>query len=64
MSALGGKADLDQPLPTNLDLWLVQAEHHRGKAAGLYEDRLRVTGGPSDADLLKGIEALLGKEVA
>jgi hypothetical protein len=42
----------------------VQAEHHRGKAAGLYEDRLRVTGGPSDADLLKAIEALLGKEVA
>jgi hypothetical protein len=42
----------------------VQAEHHRGKAAGLYEDRLRLTCGPSDEELLKTIEELLGEELA
>jgi hypothetical protein len=42
----------------------VQAEHYRGKAAGLYEDRLRLTGDPSDEELLKTIRALLGDEVA
>jgi hypothetical protein len=42
----------------------VQAEHHRGKAAGLYEDRLRITHAPSDEELLKAIEGLLGKETA
>ena len=42
----------------------VQAEHHRGRAAGLYEDRLRVTHAPSDEELLKAIEGLLGKETA
>ena len=42
----------------------VQAEHHRGKAAGLYEDRLRITGGPSDAELIKIVKALLGEDVA
>jgi hypothetical protein len=42
----------------------VQAEHHRGKAAGLYEDRLRLTSGPSDAELMKAIEDLFGKETA
>jgi hypothetical protein len=42
----------------------VQAEHYRGKAAGLYEERLRLTSGPSDEELLKTIEDLLGKEVA
>ena len=30
----------------------VQAEHHRGKAAGLYVDRLRLTGVPSDDELI------------
>lgn len=42
----------------------VQAEHYRGKAAGLYEDRLRLSSGPSDAHLIKSIRALLGDEVA
>ena len=42
----------------------VQAEHYRGKAAGLYNDRLRLTVGPSDAELIKTIEELLGKETA
>ena len=40
----------------------IQAEHYRGKAAGLYEDRLRLEVGPSDAELLQVIEDLLGKE--
>jgi peptidyl-tRNA hydrolase len=42
----------------------VQAEHYRGKAAGLYEDRLRLASGPSDAELIKTIKALLGEDVA
>jgi phage terminase small subunit len=42
----------------------VQAEHYRGKAAGLYEERLLLTGGPSDAELIRTVEALLGKETA
>ena len=42
----------------------VQAEHYRGKAAGLYEDRLRLTSGPSDAELVKAIEDLFGEETA
>ena len=42
----------------------VQAEHYRGKAAGLYEDRLQLAGGPSDFELIKAIEDTLGKELA
>ena len=42
----------------------VQAEHYRGKAAGLYEDRLRLAVVPSDTELIKAIEKLLGKETA
>lgn len=42
----------------------IQAEHYRGKAAGLYEDRLCLTVGPSDAELVKAIQELLGKELA
>jgi phage terminase small subunit len=42
----------------------IQAEHYRGKAAGLYEDRLSLAVGPSDAELIKAIEDLLGKETA
>jgi hypothetical protein len=42
----------------------VQAEHYRGKVIGLYEDRLRIVDGPSDAELIKAIEELLGQEVA
>ena len=42
----------------------VQAEHHRGKAAGLYEDRFNISASISDADLVKAIENLLGKEIA
>ena len=41
----------------------VQAEHHRGKPAGLYDDASRV-GGPSDTELLEAIEKLLGNEMA
>jgi hypothetical protein len=42
----------------------VQAEHYRGKAVGLYEERLRLTSGPSDEELLKSIEETLGKDMA
>jgi hypothetical protein len=42
----------------------VQAEHYRGKAAGLYEDRLRLTLSTSDVELLKALEELLGKDTA
>ncbi len=42
----------------------VQAEHYRGKAAGLYEDRLQLERGPSDVELIKAIEDTLGKELA
>ena len=42
----------------------VQAEHYRGKAAGLYGDRLHLTGSMSDGELLKAVESLLGKEIA
>ena len=42
----------------------VQAEHYRGKAAGLYEDRLQLAGGPSDFELIKAIEDTLGRELA
>ena len=41
----------------------VQAEHYRGKAVGLYEDRLSVSASISDADLVKAIENLLGEEI-
>jgi hypothetical protein len=51
----------------------VQAEHYRGKAAGLYDERLRLRE-PSDAELIKAIrlvceetaetiEAALGAEL-
>ena len=42
----------------------VQAEHYRGRVAGLYEHRVRLTAEPSDDVLLKDIERLLGKERA
>ena len=43
----------------------VQAEHHRGKAVGLYEnDRLRLTVSMSDGELIKAVEELLGTETA
>ena len=42
----------------------VQAEHYRGKAAGLYEGRLHLAVVLSDAELIKAIEELLGKETA
>ena len=42
----------------------VQAEHYRGKAVGLYEDRLRVSASISDADLVEAIDNLLGAEIA
>lgn len=42
----------------------VQAEHYRGKAVGLYEDRLSLSASVSDEELLKTIEGLLGREIA
>jgi hypothetical protein len=42
----------------------VQAEHYRGKAAGLYQDRVRLTLEPSDAELIEAIKELLGEETA
>ena len=42
----------------------VQAEHYRGKAAGLYEDRLKLSSGMSDFELLKAIEELFDEETA
>ncbi len=42
----------------------VQAETTRGKAAGLYEDRLHLTVSMSDAELIKALEGVLGKETA
>ena len=42
----------------------VQAEHYRGKAVGLYEDRLQIVDSPSDAELIKAIQELLGTEAA
>ena len=42
----------------------VQAEHYRGKAVGLYEERVRLTSVPSDEELLKSIEETLGKDMA
>ena len=42
----------------------VQAEHYRGRVAGLYNDKLSLQVGPSDAELLRAIEELLGEETA
>jgi hypothetical protein len=42
----------------------VQAEHHRGKAAGLYCGRLQIIENFSDAELLEAVEELLGKNIA
>jgi hypothetical protein len=42
----------------------VQAEQYRGRAVGLYENRLRLTSGPSDEELIGRIEELFGKKMA
>lgn len=42
----------------------IQAEHYRGRVAGLYNDRLALTIGPSDEALLSQLAALLGPDVA
>jgi phage terminase small subunit len=42
----------------------VQAEHYRGRVAGLYNDKLALTVGPSDESILSQLAALLGPEVA
>jgi hypothetical protein len=42
----------------------VQAEHYRGKAVGLFESQAAVMAGPSDEELIKEVERLLGKETA
>ena len=42
----------------------VQAEHYRGRVAGLYNDKLSLAVGPSDDALLSQLRALLGPEIA
>lgn len=42
----------------------VQAEHYRGRVAGLYNDKLSLTVGPSDDALLSQLKAMLGPEIA
>jgi len=42
----------------------VQAEVHRGKASGLYEDRIRLIADQSDSALLAGVAQLLGDSLA
>jgi hypothetical protein len=42
----------------------VQAEHYRGKAVGLYEDRFRVSASISDGELVQALDNLLGAEIA
>jgi post-segregation antitoxin (ccd killing protein) len=42
----------------------VRAEHHRGKLAGLYKDRLEVTVSMSDAELIKALGTAFSKEAA
>lgn len=69
LSVAGGP--MAAPFPTDRDGFgvhyyaaAVQAEHYRGKAVGLYEDRLRVSASISDADLVEAIDNLLGAEIA
>jgi hypothetical protein len=40
----------------------VQAEHYRGRVAGLYNDKLSLTVGPSDEALLAQLGQMLGEE--
>ena len=42
----------------------VQAEHYRGRVAGFYNDKLKLEVEPSDAELLRQIEELLGEQIA
>ena len=42
----------------------IQAEHYRGRVAGLYNDKLTIGIGPSDEALVGQIAALLGVEAA
>lgn len=42
----------------------VQAEHYRGRVAGLYNDKLALTVGPSDEALLSQVAALMGPDFA
>lgn len=42
----------------------VQAEHYRGRVAGLYNDKLNIAISPSDEALLSQLQALLGPEIA
>ena len=42
----------------------VQAEHYRGKVSGLYADQMGLTRGPSDDELLRAIERVLGVDAA
>lgn len=42
----------------------VQAEHYRGRVAGLYNDKLTLAVGPSDDAILSQLAAILGHESA
>ena len=42
----------------------VQAEHYRGRVAGLYNDKLQLQVGPSDSALLAQLALILGPEAA
>lgn len=42
----------------------VQAEHYRGRVAGLYNDKLTLQVGPTDQVLLAQIASLLGNDMA
>ena len=42
----------------------IQAEHYRGRVAGLYNDKLTLAIGPTDEALLSQLAALLGPEAA
>jgi hypothetical protein len=42
----------------------VQAEHYRGRVAGLYNDKLSLQVGPSDAMLLSQLATMLGPDLA
>ncbi len=42
----------------------VQAEHYRGRVAGLYNDKLTLAIGPTDEALLSQLASLLGPELA
>jgi hypothetical protein len=58
-----GASDEDiEAVLRDLAFWSYVMRDHRAKAAGLYEDRLRLIASISDAELTKAIEALFDEE--